>query len=117
MNTPLSHRFPLLGLLVVVFLAIAQACGGDDPTEPASRPICFTVSGFNVSVANMWRLGGSYQTNVQGLASFNETVSQSGETHTLVWTNIVNNYTSFVVTSFSVAIDGRSYSYPANRCS
>ena len=103
-------------LLLAGFLCFTLSCGS--PTQPSAKEsICFTVSGFNVSIANMWRSGAVHRSDVQGLTAFTETTSSGSETHTLEWTNIQNNYTTFTVTSFSVRIDGRSYSYPANKCS
>ena len=101
-------------LVTLVFLV---SCGGDSPSAPSSTSsICFNVSGFSVSIVNLFRNGSPYSTNVQGLAGFNETVSQNNETHSLQWTNIRNNTTTRTVDSFNVRIDGRDYSYPADRC-
>ena len=108
-------RIVLVVLFVAVVLCSLAACSGN-PSQPTPA-ICFSVSGFNVSTLHMWRSGGVQNNNVQGLTSFNETTSSGGETHTLNWTNIHNDYTLFTVTSFNVTIDGTAYSYPANRCS
>ncbi|HEY4612492.1 MAG TPA: hypothetical protein VII11_05880 [Bacteroidota bacterium] len=107
----------LATMAVVMLTGLFTACSEDEATEASSASsICFSVDGFNVTVRNLWSGGGSYSTNVQGLAAFSETVSQNNETHSLQWTNIQNNYTTYTVTSFNVKIDGKDYSYPANRC-
>ncbi len=108
-------RTVAFALLLAVVLCSLESCGGS-ATQP-TQAVCFGVSGFNVSVLHMWRSGSVYSANVQGLISFTETTSSGGETHTLNWTNIHNDYTLFTVTSFNVTIDGTAYSYPANRCS
>ena len=60
---------------------------------------------------------GSYNVSLYGLLSSEETISKTGETpHSLVWTNIRGNYTTGTVDSFNVRIDGKDYSYPADRC-
>ncbi len=104
---------------VLLFVA-TESCGGggggDDTTGPPQRRICLSVSGFDVTVANLWNGGGSHTTNVRGLAGFNETISRGNETHTLVWTNIQNNYTTQRVDAFNVRVDAASLSYPGNRC-
>ena len=103
----------------IIFLgAFWISCTKDNPADsPASAPsICFTVSGFNVSVNHVWKNGTAQTENVQGLASFSSTTTAGGESHKMDWTNITNDYTLYTVTSFNVKIDGVDYSYPANKC-
>lgn len=106
----------LLCILITMLFCFALACKKDEPTETEASSICFTVDGFVVTVHNVWSGGQTHTVNVQGLASFDEEVSMGGETHTLEWTNIVNDYGSGVVVSFDVKIDGNDYSYPADKC-
>jgi len=107
---------PIAGALLLV---AAQGCGGgggDEAAGPSRPAICFSVTGFDVAVANMWAGGGMHTVNVRGLTAFRETVSRGTETHTLDWTNIQNNYTTQRVDAFNVTIDGRAFSFPGNRC-
>ena len=101
-------------LLTTSSFMVIQSCSKKS-TEP-DKAICFNVSGFNVYVHNMFSSGYTHHVNVQGLASFDETVSVDSETHSLEWTDITNNYDIFAVTSFNVKIDGKDYSYPADEC-
>jgi len=101
---------------LVLFFAFYTSCNKDNPADSSVPSICFTVSGFNVSVNHMWKNGTAQTENVQGLISFSSTVSTGGESHKLDWTNIKNDYTAYTVTSFNVKIDGVDYSYPANKC-
>ena len=101
---------------LVLFVAFYTSCKKDNPVEPSAPSICFTVSGFNVSVNHMWKNGSAQTENVQGLISFSSTTSTNSESHKMDWTNIKNDYTTFTVTSFNVRIDGVDYSYPANKC-
>ena len=112
-----TRRRLVSGAVCLLILFYSISCGGDSPSAPSSASsICFNVSGFNVSVANLFRNGTPYSVNVQGLTGFNETVSQNNETHSLQWTNIRNNNTTRTVDSFNVRIDSRDFSYPADRC-
>jgi hypothetical protein len=103
-------------IALVLFVALYTSCNKDNPADSSAPSICFTVSGFSVSVNYMWKSGSVQTENVQGLISFNSTVSSGGESHKLDWTNIKNDYTIYTVTSFNVKIDGVDYSYPANKC-
>jgi hypothetical protein len=107
---------PAAGILLLVASLSCGGGDGDGAAGPQRRSICFSVSGFDVTVANMWQGGGTHTTNVRGLAAFTETVSRGGETHTLQWTNIQNNYTTQRVDAFNVRIDGAALSYPGNQC-
>ena len=107
----LSIRCATLALVT----ALCASCSSNNPAGP-SASICLSVSGFYATVNHVWRGGGNQTENVQGLISFNSTVSSNNETHVFQWTNIVNNYTTFTTTSFNVNVDGVNYSYPANRC-
>jgi hypothetical protein len=102
--------------VVAIFMMQYTSCSKDNPANPSAPSICFTVSGFNVSVNNMWKNGTAQTENVQGLISFSSTVSTGSESHKLDWTNIKNDYITYTVTSFNVKIDGVDYSYPANKC-
>jgi len=101
---------------LVLFVALYGSCSKDNPADSSVPSICFTVSGFDVSVNHMWKNGTAQTENVQGLTAFTSTVSTAGESHKMEWTNIKNDYTSYTVTSFNVKIDGVDYSYPANKC-
>ena len=103
---------------LVGFVALYTCCNKDNPTDSSSSTptICFTVSGFNVSVNHMWKNGSAQTENVQGLAGFTSTITSGGESHKMEWTNIKNDYNTNTVTSFNVKIDGVDYSYPANKC-
>jgi len=104
--------------VLVLSVALYSSCSKDNPADSTSSvpSICFTVSGFNVSVNHMWKNGSAQSENVQGLAGFTSTISSGGESHKLEWTNIKNDYSANTVTSFNVKVDGVDYSYPANKC-
>ena len=116
MRTPNRRPRSQVPACAVLAVLCVVSCGGGSPAAPSSSSICFSVSGFNVTIPNLFKGGGSYNTNVEGLAGFTQTVSQNNESHSLVWTNIQNNYTTRTVDSFNARIDGKDYSYPANRC-
>lgn len=66
----MKSRF-LVPAVVVMLAFVAPSCGGDGRTQPNPAPsICFTVSGFNVTVANIWTGGAGHNVNVQGLVAF-----------------------------------------------
>ena len=100
----------------ILFVLSYTSCSKDNPADSSAPSICFTVSGFNVSVNHMWKNGRAQTENLQGQVSFSSATSAAGESHTLDWTNIKNDYTIHVVTSFNVKIDGVDYSYPADKC-
>ncbi|MCX6134384.1 MAG: hypothetical protein NTU47_11280 [Ignavibacteriales bacterium] len=100
----------------ILFVVSCISCSKDNPADPSSQSVCFTVSGFNVSINHMWKNGRAQTENLQGQVSFSSAVSTAGESHNLDWTNIKNDYTIHVVTSFNVKIDGIDYSYPADKC-
>ena len=104
-----------LFLWLTLTLVILQGSCQED-TAVKSTPICFVVGGFTVYVRNMWIAGSSDFYDLQGLGSFDVETSSGNEHHTLHWTNIVNNYTTYTTDSFNVTIDGKAYSYPANAC-
>jgi hypothetical protein len=104
----------VLFCLTLTLVILQSGCSEDSATK--STPICFGVSGFNVHVYNMWTNGSIDFYNVQGVGSFNVETSSGGESHSLHFTNIVNNYTTYTTDSFNVTIDGKAYSYPANAC-
>jgi hypothetical protein len=97
-------------VVVLIMLFGVYGCSEDNPTEP--KTITFSVDGFNVSIYNMWGDGSVHTENLQGLISFDQTVSRNNETHILKWTNIVCNYNQNCVVSFNVNIDGKDYRYP-----
>ncbi len=107
---------PAVGALMLIATQACGGGGGDESTGPSQAAICFSVNGFDVTVANLWNGGGSQTVNVRGLAAFDQTISRGSESHTLQWTGIQNNYTTQRVDAFNVRIDGRALSYPANRC-
>jgi hypothetical protein len=102
----------LLFIMTGVSLMLSSSCDKEDEKEA----ICFTVSGFNVSVNHLWNSGMSETVNLQGLLSTQITISSGGETHNLLFSSIVNNYQSYYTQSFNATIDGKSYSYPQDEC-
>ncbi|MFC1851494.1 hypothetical protein ACFL27_14960, partial [candidate division CSSED10-310 bacterium] len=100
--------------ICLVINLIAVSCTDDDDDD--GEPICFKVNGFYASVYHMWSDGSTHTSNLQGLRSFTETISRNGETHTLEWTNIDNNYSTDRTDSFDCKIDGTSYQYPRDEC-
>lgn len=104
--------------MAIMLCCLMVSCSKKNPTESpdGANSICFTVNGFEVKIHNMWNNGSDYSKNVQGLLSFDATISMNNETHTFKWTNIKNDYGRSTVISFDVNIDGKDYHYPKDKC-
>ncbi len=105
--------FLFLSLLLPLLFA---SCSNSTEPERKTNPICFTVSQYEAKVVvnNLWDGSGSQQVDLTGIAAAEVKVSRAGESHTMVFTNVVKD--GWVIASFNAVIDGKSYSYPANRC-
>ena len=104
----------LVFLTATLFVfAIGAACA----SAPKRQPICFTVEGFRVVVWNFWESGETHFSELQGVTAFNEDISRDSEAHALKWSNIQKDMATFTATGFNVVIDGKPYSYQANKCS
>ena len=104
----------LLCVLMMMLICFILSCDKASPTQSEPNVVCFTVYGHSVTLHNFWNNGTSYTKNVGGLISFNATITENNETHTLEWTNIISDLNS--VFSFDVIIDGEDYSYPRDKC-
>lgn len=89
---------------VVVVIVVVNV----DPSGGSSIYYSLRVAGQDIIVHNMGRCG-NYVTRTNGAAGFTQDVTCSGETHKLIFSNIV--YENGAVISFNTVIDGVSYSY------
>lgn len=111
-----KHKITVFYCVLLLMVFHLSGCSEDDATGPDNPSVCFTVSGFEVTIYNMWEDGSDWSKNLRGYVSFNQTVSMNDETHSLDWSNIENNYTLNRTTAFDVKIDGTNYSYPEDAC-
>jgi len=102
--------------LSILLLGLFVSCSNSTEPERKTNPICFNVSPYEAKVVvyNLWQGSGSQQVDLTGIAAAEIKVSREGESHTMVFTNVVKD--GWQIQSFNVVIDGRSYSYPANQC-
>jgi hypothetical protein len=104
-------------LLACIIIVSCWSCSENNPAGPEKEPVCFTVSQYTatVTVDHFWNSGASQQIDLSGGATEGTvTVTRENESHTLHFTNIYK--ISGVIQSFDVVIDGKSYSYPENKC-
>jgi hypothetical protein len=101
-------------ITLIIILLISGNC--KNSTEPDKDPICFTVSQYTskVTVNHIWNSNASQEVDLTGMSAGEVTIRRENESHTLVFTNITKN--TGIIQSFTVVIDGNSYSYPKNKC-